>query len=1389
MAIELQKTLETANEKDTKKELFSEVDLKAFTDLIKDKDDFNELVKWLENEKTITEIQGIKGLKETVESFVKTKWELENLKSLDQTYDPLAKNQDLYEACVLGAILTKGKGVKADYQKLAKEYYLTINPTKVEKNETKPNIIGNYESAKADMKNETKTTIETTTKIEAGKKTTEASINISAGADMRSMKIENAKNIYNEKINGLKETQKKFTDPNKTTIENIINELAGNNIEKNIAEKSGKEQIGNRYLIGARIAEGFVKVLEDIALIDPKPTLKLSIDWKNCIIGDKNQDIEKDRFINISLQVTKVANTPGEKQQIKNQAVVPTIETGNTNTWTKKIIVVGKTTGTGTSTGTISQTNGTQTGSTNQTNTNSWADKTNEKPTTNEQRKQPEWTDIITKPWKGGPNSNNTIEKKESSEIILFKWDVADHFTFQGKVFWAQDVSDVEQSTTNPKQYKVSIKWYTDFIVSYVWENIEITKWIVKKWLLKRNIKEGQTVKIDRKEKDRSKIKKDVSIEFNPTESKKYINEKLKTTTSGDQWAYEVKNDADVTESTIKVEYTNPKILKPANPGEKVIDNITIGLDSEYLMNKGKNNNVPSERQKIAGETEKINCNKPYKIKDNITKLTYYAKTSGGTKDPTINIINNITKIEENKTNGNVADIPLFKELTIITEKDRTVEKYTEKVMLAYDTPGITSVEKNFKNTASVEYSDQKYSINTTFTLPGKKEPLVVKLPITYTKWSETNQNTSSVTYNNTPILSWTDEYNKIENGNLMIDGIVYYIGVANQQQKNIPTIIFRHIEDKTLSKAKERTKDYKIESNIFGVKTVDDDIQSYKKVNAGFGNCEYGPLTVKEGNRSDPITYYKEVFVGQVKEGNRVLLEWTKIGTMYFSQHGKFLEYKTNDQQMTFTNQTDKVDLVENTPIGLKEPLGKTGKNILLTQSMQDKTLKVNIMNPEDTYTGKKTGTEFVTGQDQEKWKNVDEHFYTSGETKLMIAENRIAMYEGLKKISSDDVNEKNGNIFNFVTENKTNPNVILGPDRRWIFAYQLIKPYEWYPAQYIYCKVDNKKISLCNADGAVLDQQKIFLKSNNDYYKIKLDETKTEFKIIGKEKEKQLMMPKVETETDSDYKAYAWDITQERYCGYRASKWENDDSYQFMCDKYTSFAVDVKKDNKIEGKDKIKDLENFWLVDENEEGFGSYKDFFMTEKQKTFGIDEKTYKEVFNKVLKEKETKTDNLIRVKYKKDGKFYYAPMYVDISKKWEKNIFTLSQSKWWQEAIKETEKRLDNLGKAYSIFLEQDITTKAKGDIMQWWYMVKPTIENTNNYLKDPAKNIDIFIKTNNKINDKFQEQKITFNPEKETIDPTKITVNSVKYIIKLERDKNIGYKIIFKKDDVESAGQ
>jgi hypothetical protein len=210
------------------------------------------------------------------------------------------------------------------------------------------------------------------------------------------------------------------------------------------------------------------------------------------------------------------------------------------------------------------------------------------------------------------------------------------------------------------------------------------------------------------------------------------------------------------------------------------------------------------------------------------------------------------------------------------------------------------------------------------------------------------------------------------------------------------------------------------------------------------------------------------------------------------------------------------------------------------------------------------------------------------------------------------------------------------------------LIKPNDEYPAQYMYCKVNNNKISLCNADGDVLDQQKIFLESNNDYYNLKVSEEQTEFKITGKEKEAQAKTPKVEIDTDNDNAKYVGDLEENRTCGYWSST-ETKDSYQFMYGKYKSFEVDVRGDA-IEGADKITDLNSFSLVDENQEGFGSYKNFFTTPHQENLGINEKTYKEVFAKVMQEKEDKTDKLVRVKYKKGNKFYYAPMYMNIEKK-------------------------------------------------------------------------------------------------------------------------------------------
>ena len=84
-------------------------------------------------------------------------------------YEELTANHDLYEACVLGSILTKGKVATADYQILAKEYYENVKATKVESNveATKPNIEGTYNTTSSEMKTETVTKIENKTTIES----------------------------------------------------------------------------------------------------------------------------------------------------------------------------------------------------------------------------------------------------------------------------------------------------------------------------------------------------------------------------------------------------------------------------------------------------------------------------------------------------------------------------------------------------------------------------------------------------------------------------------------------------------------------------------------------------------------------------------------------------------------------------------------------------------------------------------------------------------------------------------------------------------------------------------------------------------------------------------------------------------------------------------------------------------------------------------------------------------------------------------------------------------------------------------------------------------------------------------------------------------------------
>jgi len=57
--IDIQKHFE-AEKSESNKELFSDVDLKEFNDLVKDKSDFDLLVKGFEDKTTINEIQNTK---------------------------------------------------------------------------------------------------------------------------------------------------------------------------------------------------------------------------------------------------------------------------------------------------------------------------------------------------------------------------------------------------------------------------------------------------------------------------------------------------------------------------------------------------------------------------------------------------------------------------------------------------------------------------------------------------------------------------------------------------------------------------------------------------------------------------------------------------------------------------------------------------------------------------------------------------------------------------------------------------------------------------------------------------------------------------------------------------------------------------------------------------------------------------------------------------------------------------------------------------------------------------------------------------------------------------------------------------------------------------------
>lgn len=144
------------------------------------------------------------------------------------------------------------------------------------------------------------------------------------------MNLVKAQEEHRKKIDELTAIKAKFTDTdNQAKIQAIVDELSKDNIESKITDKSSKKtdnekQHGNRYLIAARMAEGFVEALNKLTLT-PEPKLTLKIDRENCSIGEVNADVETDRFVNMNLSITvetsteQQTNTQNQKDEPTNQ--------------------------------------------------------------------------------------------------------------------------------------------------------------------------------------------------------------------------------------------------------------------------------------------------------------------------------------------------------------------------------------------------------------------------------------------------------------------------------------------------------------------------------------------------------------------------------------------------------------------------------------------------------------------------------------------------------------------------------------------------------------------------------------------------------------------------------------------------------------------------------------------------------------------------------------------------------------------------------------------------------------------------------------------------------------------------------------------------------------
>ena len=1302
----LQNFIEEANKIDSKADLFSKEDLKSFTDLLDTQEEFNELLKWFNSPDTVTEINKIWWIQETIKTYVVTQKGLEDLTSvLSWPYTVWMENQELYEVCTLGAILTGKVSAKAYYESMDEFGNEIITETDIgklplekwaekkvydigdyrffgngrvangveksiwdwtdiiEKNDTndwrqrkktekkvetlsEDNFGTRYETGDANttaelILNSNTVSVKETTTLDDNKKITGATVTIAAGADTRTEDIAKGKEVYNTKKEDLKNLANSFTWNNKKQINEIFFELYGENIQGEQATSkfeiknkidADTPQEGNYYLIGARVAEWFIDVLNTLTLKDPEPTLTLDIDWSNCVIGKstKKGDIVDDRFLSVYLEIKKEDIVAGDKKQSQKEATIEGdgwIVTYNPKPWEEK--------------------------------------KGQEKK--KEQKKQPGWKpsadpdlgndyedddennnkDVVV-PTPSGKIETKTVSEKpidnvESAEIISLKKELAEHFTINGKAI-SREIDISNSIVFKDNIYTVAIQWYTwlQFAYDIKSKKIEVKANTggIRKWLFLYDVT-NQSVATDKADK------LNIVPKFNSTKTIETINKQLESNDqdSNKKADYKVKS---ITGTKMEFEYGVDFVQDNTDTKKTKTDTFTLDVDAtnNIILPDSQEAGQVSQRKKSEGQIKQDSdfiFDNQYKTESG-KKIFYYAKTKANDTGSTeLTIMNNIQKTVPGWYESIYTD---HKEMTNPEFKEIKKDFLTNKIERIFAGTLHEGHQTDFQNNRKITKDGKgQYNFEITFNKNNGKQQHI-NIPFT-----ATNMGTNTRNYIfSTPSI----EAN--------IDNVIYDINTSPIVD-GVPSIKMIENKERTLENAGKNTSK-KIVSDIFSEKTKAEKLRGSDNNKYEVQPPKFSLGTIEFDGKGG---YKRTILFGEQKDVNgNTLLHGEEKGTIYFDQDYKIIHINIlkngTEEELDFGNTETKVNM-EN----VLEDDDANQKWVILAPTIVTETGKPSSLQLKfDTPAPKETN---------KNRQNADLYLNR-------IREEKETIFNGLKTLSSTII--KDADTFKLpnlsTTDEASYPQKIMGPDGKGLYQRRIAEAEAEgkYLEQNIYCKVEGKSLVLCDSDGKKIDSIYLTDYKNKEYYELKIDATKPESFSVKKLEEvdkKKLISLKTEdityqnTQVSINVNDNTIDLLQSNLTN----------SFTFSSNKHEMCTIHLDDEKNLDDEQSLKSGENKpQIIEPNNELFGSYKKYFAGEGRESLWIAENEYEDAFKKIYDEYQDKDTNkkIIQVKLRSntDNKYYYEYMAV----KQNGTKFSLEKLDGLEKAKEEMKKRLDNL---------------------------------------------------------------------------------------------------------------